>query len=190
MCWWFLFVYPMIFPFQIFIIISHCFKLFFILNCHFCVDQSSYACSFPYTKFRNHYKIISIFGACHHSFALFNSSAHPLHNNKKYPIKFISLKQNLFFNLSTDRLRSFGVKPILDYSVEEDLSQEEAEQREMEWVYQRFDWLKFWKNLWVPLPFALPHKQPTYAIYFQTHCNLMLYNALTEPTKDTFSKRN
>lgn len=30
------------------------------------------------------------------------------------------------------RLRSFGVKPILDYSVEEDLSQEEAEQREVE----------------------------------------------------------
>lgn len=34
------------------------------------------------------------------------------------------------FNRS--RLRSFGVKPILDYSVEEDLSQEEAEQREVE----------------------------------------------------------
>lgn len=30
------------------------------------------------------------------------------------------------------RLRSFGVKPIMDYSVEEDLSQEEAEQREMD----------------------------------------------------------
>ncbi|XP_041972557.1 proline dehydrogenase 1, mitochondrial isoform X2 [Aricia agestis] len=30
-----------------------------------------------------------------------------------------------------DRLRSFGVKPILDYSVEEDLSQEEAEKREV-----------------------------------------------------------
>lgn len=30
------------------------------------------------------------------------------------------------------RLRSFGVKPILDYSVEEDLSQEEAEKRELE----------------------------------------------------------
>lgn len=30
------------------------------------------------------------------------------------------------------RLRSFGVKPIMDYSVEEDLSQEEAEQRELD----------------------------------------------------------
>lgn len=33
-----------------------------------------------------------------------------------------------------ERLRSFGVKPILDYSVEEDLSQEEAEKREVEYV--------------------------------------------------------
>jgi len=31
-----------------------------------------------------------------------------------------------------ERLRSFGVKPILDYSVEEDLTQEEAEKREIE----------------------------------------------------------
>lgn len=33
-----------------------------------------------------------------------------------------------------ERLRSFGVKPILDYSVEEDLTQEEAEKREVAWV--------------------------------------------------------
>lgn len=30
-----------------------------------------------------------------------------------------------------ERLRGFGVKPILDYSVEEDLTQEEAENREV-----------------------------------------------------------
>lgn len=33
-----------------------------------------------------------------------------------------------------ERLRSFGVKPILDYSVEEDLTQEEAEEREVKYV--------------------------------------------------------
>lgn len=37
----------------------------------------------------------------------------------------------ILFKLSS-RLRSFGVKPILDYSVEEDISQEEAEKREVE----------------------------------------------------------
>lgn len=36
------------------------------------------------------------------------------------------------FHLTPARLRSFGVKPILDYSVEEDLTQEEAEKREVE----------------------------------------------------------
>lgn len=33
-----------------------------------------------------------------------------------------------------ERLQSFGVKPILDYSAEEDLSSDQAKKREMEYV--------------------------------------------------------
>lgn len=32
------------------------------------------------------------------------------------------------------RMHNFGVKSILDYSVEEDLSQEQAEKKELQWV--------------------------------------------------------
>lgn len=38
-----------------------------------------------------------------------------------------------------ERLRSFGVKPILDYSVEEDLTQEEAESREVAYVSPNYN---------------------------------------------------
>lgn len=51
-----------------------------------------------------------------------------LHLSKStFPIKVQLTSVPSNFN----RLRSFGVKPILDYSVEEDLSQEEAEEREV-----------------------------------------------------------
>lgn len=58
-------------------------------------------------------------------------------SNKDCPnIREVILKQTVkcvFLNKCfIHRLRSFGVKPILDYSVEEDLSQEEAEKRELE----------------------------------------------------------
>lgn len=55
-----------------------------------------------------------------------------LHDQNKSNQKTVNKKIREFFPYF--RLRSFGVKPILDYSVEEDLSQEEAEQREIEWV--------------------------------------------------------
>jgi hypothetical protein len=47
------------------------------------------------------------------------------------PTKTIKLISQLRLQIA-NRLRSFGVKPILDYSVEEDLTQEEAEKREVE----------------------------------------------------------
>ncbi|XP_050069015.1 proline dehydrogenase 1, mitochondrial isoform X2 [Anopheles maculipalpis] len=45
---------------------------------------------------------------------------------------FVAGEDQLKIVPTLERLRSFGVKPILDYSVEEDLSQEEAEKREVE----------------------------------------------------------
>lgn len=47
------------------------------------------------------------------------------------PLSKYLLPVKLIKKISNFRLRSFGVKPILDYSVEEDLSQEEAEEREV-----------------------------------------------------------
>lgn len=45
---------------------------------------------------------------------------------------FVAGEDQLRIRPTLERLRSFGVKPILDYSVEEDISQEEAERREVE----------------------------------------------------------
>ncbi|XP_057669835.1 proline dehydrogenase 1, mitochondrial [Diorhabda carinulata] len=44
---------------------------------------------------------------------------------------FVAGEDQMRIKPTLERLRSFGVKPILDYSVEEDLSQEEAEKREV-----------------------------------------------------------
>ncbi|XP_067015376.2 proline dehydrogenase 1, mitochondrial isoform X1 [Anabrus simplex] len=45
---------------------------------------------------------------------------------------FVAGEDQVKIKPTLERLRSFGVKPILDYSVEEDISQEEAERREVE----------------------------------------------------------
>lgn len=45
---------------------------------------------------------------------------------------FVAGEDQITIRPTLERLRSFGVKPILDYSVEEDISQEEAEKREVE----------------------------------------------------------
>ncbi|CAH1113949.1 unnamed protein product [Psylliodes chrysocephalus] len=45
---------------------------------------------------------------------------------------FVAGEDQVKIRPTLERLRSFGVKPILDYSVEEDISQEEAEKREVE----------------------------------------------------------
>ena len=44
---------------------------------------------------------------------------------------FVAGEDEVKIRPTLDRLRQFGVKPILDYSVEEDISQEEAERREV-----------------------------------------------------------
>lgn len=44
---------------------------------------------------------------------------------------FVAGENQFTIRPTLERLRSFGVKPILDYSVEEDISQEEAEKREV-----------------------------------------------------------
>lgn len=48
---------------------------------------------------------------------------------------FVAGEDQIRIRPNLERLRSFGVKPILDYSVEEDLTQEEAESREVAYVY-------------------------------------------------------
>ena len=45
---------------------------------------------------------------------------------------FVAGEDQILIQPTLERLRSFGVKSILDYSVEEDISAETAEQREME----------------------------------------------------------
>ncbi|XP_034827536.1 proline dehydrogenase 1, mitochondrial [Maniola hyperantus] len=45
--------------------------------------------------------------------------------------QFVAGEDQIKIKPTIDRLRSFGVKSILDYSVEEDISQEEAEKREV-----------------------------------------------------------
>ena len=47
-------------------------------------------------------------------------------------IQFISFQDTVGIAPVIDGMRNFGVKSILDYSVEEDITQEEAEEREME----------------------------------------------------------
>jgi len=46
--------------------------------------------------------------------------------------QFVAGEDTVRIQPTIDRMRGFGVKSILDYSVEEDISQEEAESREME----------------------------------------------------------
>lgn len=45
---------------------------------------------------------------------------------------FVAGEDQVTIKPTIDRLRSFGVKSILDYSVEEDISTEEAQRRETE----------------------------------------------------------
>lgn len=74
-----------------------------------------------------------------------------------------------------ERLRSFGVKPILDYSVEEDLSQEEAEKREVEYVifFIMFNLLTI-----VLVCCLIAHKYYVY-IYLLIYCNRSSVSEIT-----------